>query len=115
MRTPHLGKVVEVWNYARGKLTKVTELKGYSNHVIGSSEQDLTAVPYSLKQASPLLAIPTADYSAFAFLRLKNGKLSEVARVAAGGKINSKVELSADGKSVVREVAPKTNFNVAVP
>ena len=44
------------------------------------------------------LAIPTTGYDEIAFMVLKSGKFSEVARVRAGGKITSPVTLNEKGR-----------------
>jgi hypothetical protein len=95
--TPHLGKIVEVWRYHAARLSRVTTLAGYSNHVIGSPVQDMTEVVNSATQGR-LLAIPAADYSTVAFLKLEGDKLAEVARVRVGGRITSAVTLNENGR-----------------
>ena len=96
---PHLARELQAWRYANGKLTHVTTIEGYSNHEIGSRVQDMTEV-VKLSDGGTALAIPAPGYDEIAFLVLKGGKFSEVARVAAGGKITSPVTLNKNGRQL---------------
>jgi hypothetical protein len=94
---PHLARELQAWRYAGGKLVHVTTIEGYSNHEIHSPVQDLSEV-VKLADGRTALAIPTPGYDEIAFLVLKGGKFSEVARVAAGGKITSRITASKNGR-----------------
>ena len=51
-----------------------------------------------LSDGRTALAIPTPGYDEIAFLTLKNGTFSEVARLPSGGKITSAVTLNKNGR-----------------
>ncbi len=90
---PHLARELQAWRYAGGKLTQVATIEGFSNHEIHSRVQDMTEI-VKLSDGRTALAIPTPGYEEIAFIVLKGGKFSEVARVDAGGKITSPVTLN---------------------
>ncbi len=94
---PHLARELQAWRYANGTLTHVTTIEGYSNHEIGSRVQDMSEV-MKLSDGRTALAIPTPGYDEIAFLVLKGEKFSEVARVAVGGKITSRIATSKNGR-----------------
>ncbi len=94
---PHLARELQAWRYAGGNLTHVTTIEGYSNHEIHSRVQDLSEV-VKLSDGRTALAIPTPGYDEIAFLVLDGGRFSEVARVAAGGKITSRITLNEKGR-----------------
>ncbi len=94
---PHLARELQAWRYVGGKLTHVTTIEGYSNHEIRSRVQDMSEV-VKLSDGRTALAIPTTGYDEIAFMVLKSGKFSEVARVRAGGKITSPVTLNEKGR-----------------
>ena len=79
--TPHLGRVLQAWRYADGKLDKVAEVAGYSNHAIGSPVQDLTEI-VKLSDGRTALAIPTPGYDKIAFMVLEDGAFAEVSAEA---------------------------------
>jgi hypothetical protein len=110
---PHLAKIVHVWHYVSGELKPVTTLEGYSNHVIGSPEQDLTEV-VTLSDGSRALAIPTLTYDELAFLILKKGELTEVARVPAAGRITTLVSLNKNGRQL-EFTTGQTRRSVEIP
>ena len=110
---PHLARELQAWRYATGKLTHVTSIEGYSNHEIRSPVQDLTEV-VKLSDGRTALAIPTPGYDGIAFLVLKGGRFSEVARVRAGGKITSPVTLNKNGRRLEFATGQKKR-SVVVP
>jgi len=110
---PHLARELQAWRYANGKLTHVTTIEGYSNHEIGSRVQDLTEV-VKLSDGRTALAIPTPGYDEIAFMILKDGRFSEVARVPAGGKITSPVTLNERGRRLEFATGQKKR-SLAIP
>lgn len=112
--TPHLGRVLQAWQYANGKLRRVAKIKGYSNHAIGSPVQDLTEI-VELSDGRTALAIPTPGYDEIAFIVLQHGRFSEVARLSAGGRITSPVRRSKNGRQLEFATGRKSLVTVAVP
>jgi hypothetical protein len=110
---PHLSRELQAWRYVGGKLTHVTTIKGYSNHEIRSPVQDLSEV-VKLSDGRTALAIPTTGYDEIAFLVLKDGSFSEVARVRAGGKITSPVTLNENGRRLEFATGQKTR-SIVIP
>jgi hypothetical protein len=110
---PHLARELQAWRYANGKLTHVTTIEGYSNHEIGSRVQDMSEV-VKLSDGRTAMAIATPGYDEIAFLVLKDGNLSEVTRVPAGGKITSPVTLNDNGRRLVLATGQKKR-SVVIP
>jgi hypothetical protein len=110
---PHLSRELQAWRYAGGKLTHVTTIAGYSNHEIRSPVQDLSEV-VKLSDGRTALAIPTPGYDEIAFMALKDGAFTEVARVPAGGKITSPVTLNENGRRLEFATGQKTR-SVVIP
>ena len=112
--TPHLGRVLQAWHYADGKLNQVARIQGYSNHAIGSPVQDLTEV-VQLSDGRRALAIPTSGYEKIAFMVLQGGTFAEVARIPAGGRIITAVRSSKNGRKLEFATYPKTFVTMSIP
>ncbi|MBL4892313.1 MAG: hypothetical protein JKX91_10935, partial [Rhizobiaceae bacterium] len=59
--TPHIGGTLRFYKYSRGKLLRRAAASGFSNHVIGSREQRLSAILDFDGNRTPDLALPSAD------------------------------------------------------
>jgi hypothetical protein len=97
--TPHIGGRVQIWQYRRGSLRKRAEKNGYSNHAIGSREQELAAV-VRLADGRAALALPDQQRRLVAVLVFSGDRLQEIARIDAGGIIAGPVQAIARGRSI---------------
>lgn len=112
--TPHLGRVLQAWRFSDGKLRQVAEIKGYSNHAIGSPVQDLTEI-VKLSDGRTALAIPTPGYDEIAFVVLQQGRFSEVARRPAGGRITTPVRSSKNGRQLEFATGRASVVTIGIP
>ena len=112
--TPHLGRVLQAWQYADGKLRRIASIPGYSNHAIGSPVQDLTEI-VELTDGRTALAIPTPGYDEVAFMVFEQGKFAEAARIPAGGRIITAIHRNKNTGKLEFATYPKTFQTMAVP
>jgi hypothetical protein len=98
VKVPHVDGVLQVWAFEAGKLVLRHEAAGYSNHVFGSSAQDLAAAIDLDGDGVPELAIPTLDRGALALLSLKGG-IKELRRVALPAKAATGIAALGAGKT----------------
>ncbi|MCB1894317.1 MAG: VCBS repeat-containing protein [Zoogloeaceae bacterium] len=76
--TPHIGGVLRVYRRAGERLVEIASLAGFSNHVYGSAEQDLSR-PVRIGGETWLL-VPDATRVAMRALALRPSGLVEMAR-----------------------------------
>lgn len=112
--TPHLGRVLQAWQYSDGNLSRVARIDGYSNHAIGSPVQDLTEI-VTLSDGRTALAIPTPGYDEMAFIVLRQGNFTEVARRPAGGRITSAVRRSQNGRQLEFATGRASRSTIDIP
>ncbi len=112
--TPHLGRVLQAWQYAGGKLRRIASIQGYSNHAIGSPVQDLTEI-VRLTDGRTALAIPTPGYDEVAFMVFEQGEFVEAARIPAGGRIITAIHRNENTDKLEFATYPKTFVTMAVP
>ena len=82
IRTPHLGGVLEIHRMSEGRLAKLAELAGYSNHVFGSRVLRMSALADMDGDGVADIVVPTQDRMAVAVVSFAGGKLRETRRVA---------------------------------
>ena len=86
---PDRDGLLQLWSYKDGRLALVGERPGFSNHAAGRAAQDLAAI-VETGSGERLLALPSLDRAALAFVRLRPD-LAEVARVPLPAKAASGV------------------------
>jgi len=112
--TPHLGRVLQAWRLVGGRLQQVAAIQGYSNHAAGSPVQDLTEI-VTLSDGRLALAIPTPQHDEIAFIVLKHGKFTEVARKSAQGGITSPVRPGENGRQLEFATGLKPLVKIDIP
>lgn len=92
-RTPHDGGVLEIHRLSEGRLIKLAELPGYSNHVFGSRVQRLAATADMNGDGVLDIVIPTQNRQAVAVVSFSGGVLREIRReplpAAAAGEFST--------------------------
>ena len=111
--TPHLKGTLQVWAYQGGALTLVAEADGYSNHAIGMSELDMSAVAV-LNGGAVDLAIPSLDRRSLRFAALDEGRLIDLGQVALGGEASTAIGYLQAGEASVFIVGLADGRAVAV-
>jgi hypothetical protein len=84
--TPHIGGWLTVYRVTGDRLQVISRDDGYSNHLYGSPQLDLS-LPVSL-DGVPLLVVPEQTRRHLRAMALDGGELREVARCALGAPIN---------------------------
>lgn len=77
VQTPHIGGTLFFYAYEAGKLVKVGESSGFSNHQIGSTEMRLSAIADidGAGKGAPELALPSADRRSLRIVGFDNNRL----------------------------------------
>ncbi len=91
--TPHIGGTLKYWTWNKGKLQLSGEARGFSNHFIGSREQELSVVDDFNGDGVADLALPSADRKSVRIMAFKGsarGKktLEEFARIPMPARID---------------------------
>lgn len=99
VQTPHIGGTLIVYRLERAGLTRVAELYGFSNNVIGATEQRLSAVADIDGDGRPDLALPSADRGTLRMVAVEPGGIREIASVPLPGRVDKAIlaEGSGDG------------------
>lgn len=93
--TPHIGGILQLWRLEGSKLVKTSELRGFSNHVIGSRILAMSAVGDFTGDGVNDLALPSARRDHLRIVTWQGGKANAVslalpARISGGVVTNGK-------------------------
>ncbi len=91
--TPHIGGRLEFWGYRNGKLHRKAHLNGFSNHVIGSQAQQMSASADFDGDGITDLALPTQDRKAIRFISISGGTARVFAHVKLPGAVVTEIIL----------------------
>lgn len=75
--TPHIGGRLEFWQYKNRNLSRKIQLKGFSNHFIGSRIQNMSAIADFDGDGIADLALPSANRKAIRVISFAEGKVTE--------------------------------------
>lgn len=98
--TPHIGGTLRFYKYSHGKLLRRATASGFSNHVIGSQEQRLSAVLDFDGNRTPDLALPSADRRSLFVMGLTGNGMVLLAEAQLPSPINKAIALKGKGKDV---------------
>ncbi len=84
--TPHIGGVLQFWSYRDRQLKREMQLKGFSNHVIGSRIQSMSAVADFDGDKIKDIAVPDGKRSSIRIISLAQGHAAEPARIPLPGQ-----------------------------
>ncbi|MDH3579790.1 MAG: VCBS repeat-containing protein [Hyphomicrobiales bacterium] len=85
--TPHIGGTLEFWEYRGGRLVRDKQLRGFSNHAIGSRVQEMSAVGDFDGDGVVDLALPGDGHRTIRLISIAKGSVAEIARIALPGRI----------------------------
>ncbi|MGL1832640.1 hypothetical protein ACKVEX_03425 [Rhodocyclaceae bacterium SMB388] len=91
--TPHIGGVLRVYRRVGERLTELASLSGFSNHVYGSPELDLSR-PATIGGRMQLL-VPDLRRTSVVAITLENGRLVETGRCRLAAPVTDSSALSA--------------------
>jgi len=77
VQTPHIGGTLFLYALEEGKLIKVGEKPGFSNHQTGSTEMRLSAIADINGDGAPELAVPSADRRQLRIVGFNRGQLTD--------------------------------------
>lgn len=83
--TPHLGGLLQLWAYRDGRLSRETELKGFSNHFIGSPVQEMSAIADFDGDGVDDLALPDAARRSIRIISFAKSRIAEPDRIELPG------------------------------
>lgn len=81
VRSPHLDGVLEIWGWREGRLDKLGEQAGFSNHAHGSTVLALAATADFDRDGTADLAIPSLDRTSLRYVSFKGGRFSDLGQV----------------------------------
>lgn len=100
--TPHRGGILRLYELADGALRPEGEAEGFSNHVLGSSELQLSAVADLNGDGVPELVLPSADRKTLKIVTFLGGRPTVVAAFQEAHAVVSAIhalDLDGDGQA----------------
>lgn len=89
VRTPHIGGLVEYYQFSDGDLEIVAEYSGITSHIIGSRNLDMAAVGDFDGDQQIELLLPNPDLTELVAVRRSTSGAEEDWRISIGGKLNT--------------------------
>ncbi len=86
--TPHLAGVLQFYRFRNGKLVRIAQARGFSNHFIGSNELRLSTVADINNDRVPDLILPSLARNELVMVGTVRGQFRELARVVLPARIN---------------------------
>jgi hypothetical protein len=89
--TPHIGGSLRIYRRIGNKLVEIAALAGFSNHIFGKSELDLSAIVSVGGQLRML--VPDSTRSRLRFIAWERGALKEIAYCAVSALVTGPIQL----------------------
>ncbi len=102
--TPHIGGRLEFFRYSGGRLLRLAHANGFSNHVIGSPEQRLSAVVRYSHEFPRALAVPSRSRDALIIVALTSAGIKELERIDLPGRIDKAIGVTGAGDGLILTV-----------
>lgn len=97
VQTPHIGGTLLVYRLDAGGLSKVAALYGFSNHVIGATEQRLSGVADVDGDGLADLALPSADRKTLRMVSIDLDGIREIANVPLPARVDKAILAEGSG------------------
>lgn len=114
VRTPHIGGTLFFCEYVDGTLKLVAEMRGFSNHAVGSTELRLSAIAEINGDGRPDLALPSADRKTLRIVGFTDQRLTELATAELPHPIDKAIAVEGSGRRTRFIVALETGEVYAV-
>ncbi len=98
VKTPHLGGALEVWSFFGNALRLVGSINGFSNHVIGTRDLDMSVSVDINDDDIPEILVPSADRTSLRLVGFVDGELREIASFALNGHVVGNFKMLDDAK-----------------
>jgi len=86
--TPHLAGILQFYRFRNGRLVRIAQARGFSNHFIGSNELRLSTVADVNNNRVPDLILPSLARNELLMVGTVRGQFKELARVQMPARIN---------------------------
>ena len=86
--TPHLAGVLQYYRFRNGRLVRIAQAAGFSNHFIGSNELRLSTAADVNKNGIPDLILPSLARNELVMVGTERNQFKELARVTLPARIN---------------------------
>ncbi len=108
--TPHIGGTLQLYEWRGRRLVEDHSQYGFSNHQMGSQNQDLSAVLDLNNDGVMDILLPDAGRGALVGVTFKGGNYKELLRVHLGGTLTAPIrtaDLDGDGRvEIIFAIAP---------
>ncbi len=98
--TPHIGGRLDLFRFDGRQLLRIASKQGFSNHVIGSREQRLSANYRSGNGKRTLMALPSANRKELKFMSLESKDLKQLGSVLLPAPVDKAILVTGSGESV---------------
>ncbi len=89
--TPHIGGILQFWEYRGRKLYRKKQLNGFSNHAIGSRAQRMSVSADFNGDGITDLALPSHDRRAIRIISLAGGAVAQLANIKLPGRVVTEI------------------------
>jgi hypothetical protein len=89
VRTPHIGGVFELYQLDGDVLTIVDQMPGYSSHIIGSRNLDMSALGDFDGDGEIETLVPIQEMDSLGAMSFSGGNVQEIWRVPVGGRLHT--------------------------
>ena len=107
--TPHIGGMLKVYRRQGSRLVEISALRGFSNHVIGSTALALAA-PVSIAGRNRLL-VPDTTRSHLRVVGLEDSRLLEIGRCALSAPLTGAIQVISPSQISIDQVSGRQLIN----